>query len=384
MSARRISVAALAGCLLLAMSVVARAQEPGEAVGEPQATTTTTSPAPAVSLPGGAPDDDPSPPPSEPPPTSEAPSGGGEGDGGAPPPGTPTSIPPEYQRLIASIRRTRANNTRALLDALRPLTRFGLTEQEAFVLGLGRFPVAGPATWSDDWWNPRFVPYFHLHIGTDIFAPAGTPVRAPVDGSVRVTNGPVGGLAVYVTMRDRTYFYMAHLSALAAGLADGQTVKTGQVIGYVGDSGNARGGAPHLHIELHPRGGPPIPPKPYLDRFVAEALAQAPVLVQRFQQAWDARAAAAMPPPPHPPEPPPGAGDPPGPPAVRWASSMSPSGGPLQLAEAEVVAATGAIDWARHAARVHARLERWLRADRAARAWVRPSISPTLARALGL
>ena len=74
-------------------------------------------------------------------------------------------------------------------------------------------------------------------------------------------------------MPDGTYFYLAHLSGLVEGFTNGMAVRTGDIVGYVGDSGNARGGAPHLHIGIYPHGGPPIDPKPVLDQFLAEATA---------------------------------------------------------------------------------------------------------------
>ena len=228
-------------------------------------------------------------PPTAPPPPEAAPgpptpgpaaprdAAGGSGDAAAPTPSP--AVPARYARMIPNIPRTAANNTRELLRELEQLRWFGITPDKASLIGMGRFPVAGDASFVDDWWFPRYVPRFHLHVGTDIFAARGTPVRAPVDGRVRITNGKVGGLSVYVHASDGTYFYMAHLSGIAKGLSEGQQVRTGQVVGYVGDSGNARGGKPHVHFEIHPRGGGPINPKPYLDRFIADARAQVPALV---------------------------------------------------------------------------------------------------------
>ncbi|HET7652527.1 MAG TPA: M23 family metallopeptidase [Acidimicrobiales bacterium] len=311
------------------------------------------------------------PPTTQPPPPEQAPSqptpgpaaptddgsGGGSGDAGATPGDGSTGanrIPPEYQSLVNSVRRSPANNTKALVAALSQLQQFGLTAQQAAIVGMGRFPIAGTATFGDDWWYPRFVPTFHLHVGTDIFAAYGTPIRAPVDGRVRISNGKVGGLAVYVYMPDGTYFYMAHMSALADGLTEGEHVKTGDVVGFVGDSGNAKGGAPHCHFEIHPRGGPPIDPKPYLDRFVADAKAQVPQLVDYYarlaaaRQAVPAPAADAAPLPVTPapsPAAPVAAVDAPAPTPLLWAASMGPTASALGLAEHELLAAVRSMDW---------------------------------------
>jgi murein DD-endopeptidase MepM/ murein hydrolase activator NlpD len=313
-----------------------------------------------------------SPPTTEPPPPEHAPSqptpgpsaptdagnaGGGSGDGGAAP-SDATRIPPEYEALMRSVRRTRPNNTRALVAELAQLEAFGVTHDQALAAGMGRFPVAGVASFVDDWWFPRFTPGFHLHVGTDIFAAYGTPVRAPVDGRVRITNGRIGGLAVYVAMPDRTYFYMAHLSGLAADLHDGQQVRTGDIVGYVGDSGNARGGAPHVHFEIHPRGGPPINPKPYLDKFIADARAQVPRFVAYYRQLAEQRAAAstatptvaapAVTPPPSPAAPL-GVTIRPAASPLLWVTSMGATVGALGLAEHDLVDAARSIDWSARA-----------------------------------
>lgn len=130
------------------------------------------------------------------------------------------------------------------------------------------FPVAGDAWYQEDWHAPRSIPNPHLHEGTDIFAATGTPVRAPDDGIIRVTDGAVGGLAVYVVAGDGSFYYLAHLSGLASGVATGAQVAAGATVGFVGTSGNAAGGLPHLHIQIHPGGGDPVDPKPILDRWL--------------------------------------------------------------------------------------------------------------------
>ncbi len=214
------------------------------------------------------------PPPSEPAPAGDPGSGGG---GGSPSSPTSTSttertIPPEAQRIINSVNRTGSNNTLALLEALRPLMDQGLNQEEAAIVGMGQFPVAGEAYWSDDWYAARFTPEFHFHKGTDIFAARGTPVRAPVDGRVEFASEGAGGLAAYVTGGDGTYYYMAHLDRFATDLRSGASVKQGRVVGFTGSTGNAEGGSPHVHFEIHPRGGEAVNPKTMLDRWVTEAI----------------------------------------------------------------------------------------------------------------
>ncbi len=115
-------------------------------------------------------------------------------------------------------------------------------------------PVQGARAFSNDWGNPRSGG--RRHKGNDIFAPQGTPVVAPVSGSVSHQNSGLGGKAFYLRGNDRNTYYGAHLSRF--GLSG--SVSQGQIVGYVGSSGNARGGSSHLHFEIHPGGGGPVNP----------------------------------------------------------------------------------------------------------------------------
>jgi murein DD-endopeptidase MepM/ murein hydrolase activator NlpD len=223
-----------------------------------------------------------------------APDGAADAGGdGAPPPSGGIQVPPEAQRIISSVRRSGPSSSTGLLQELGTLEALGLSQAEAYRIGLGRFPIAGPASYTHDWLYPRYGPGFRFHLGTDVFAPYGTPVRAPVDGVARSANGGLGGLTVKVVMQDGTYFYLAHLAGLVEGFTDGMAVATGDIVGYVGDSGNARGGAPHLHIGIYPHGGPPIDPKPVLDQFLVEAQQRLPEVVEVVRAA---RPAASTPP----------------------------------------------------------------------------------------
>lgn len=154
-------------------------------------------------------------------------------------------------------------------------TALGLSAQNATptpqapAVALRSRPVAGACWYGDTWQAARGAG--RVHLGTDIGAAAGTPLRAVVSGRISyVYNdrpGSLSGNAVKVTMADGTYFFYAHLSAFADGIEVGVPVTAGQVIGYVGQTGNA--GSPHLHFEVHPGGGSAVNPYPYLKQYGA-------------------------------------------------------------------------------------------------------------------
>lgn len=224
----------------------------------------------------------------------QAPDGAQDAGGdGAPAPSGGIAVPPEAQRIIDAVHRTPPSDDSALLAMLGELRGLGLSESEAYRVGMGRFPVAGPAHYVHDWLYPRHGPGFRFHLGTDVFAAYGTPLRAPVDGVAKSANGGLGGLTVKVIMPDGTYFYLAHLSRLVDGFVDGMPVATGDIVGYVGDSGNARGGAPHVHIGVYPHGGPAVDPKPILDQFLSEAEARMPQVVAALRASQPAPAPPA-------------------------------------------------------------------------------------------
>jgi len=90
------------------------------------------------------------------------------------------------------------------------------------------------------------------HDAIDIMAPAGTPVLAVADGHIeKLFDSKPGGLTVYQFEPSGKYaYYYAHLQRYAQGLAEKQAVRRGQVIGYVGSTGNASPEAPHLHFAV--------------------------------------------------------------------------------------------------------------------------------------
>ena len=113
-------------------------------------------------------------------------------------------------------------------------------------------PVAGikPAQLTDTFTQARGTG--RLHDAIDIMAARGTPVLAAVDGKVeKLFTSKQGGLTIYEFDPAATHaYYYAHLDRYAAGVVEGMPLKRGDVIGYVGSTGNANPEAPHLHFAI--------------------------------------------------------------------------------------------------------------------------------------
>lgn len=129
------------------------------------------------------------------------------------------------------------------------------------------FPVAAPVDFIDSWGFPRMTGtgYAHWHQGTDIMGDMGAPLVASENGVIeRLGEASLGGRKLWVSGDSGTKYYYAHLSAFVPGMANGQRICAGQVVGYLGDSGNAQGTPPHVHFEIHPGGGGAVNPFPIL------------------------------------------------------------------------------------------------------------------------
>jgi murein DD-endopeptidase MepM/ murein hydrolase activator NlpD len=127
-------------------------------------------------------------------------------------------------------------------------------------MSLRVFPVAGPSHFSNDFGYVK--PGGTVgHQGIDIFGAEGTPLVAVDDGEARYGSDPMGGNVVNLYAADGTRYYHAHLSAFErASVGTRRQVSAGDVIGYLGKTGNAAATSPHLHFEEHPNNGAAVSP----------------------------------------------------------------------------------------------------------------------------
>jgi len=159
-------------------------------------------------------------------------------------------------------------------EAISSVPATAVAERGTQAQGVLRVPVDGIARRDlrDTWDDPRDNGQ-RAHHGTDIAAPANTPVRAAAPGTVeKLFVSAAGGTTLYVRSPDKAWtYYYAHLASYAPGLHEGQVVQAGALLGYVGDTGNAGTGNFHLHFGLarttpdqHWYEGVDIDPYPYL------------------------------------------------------------------------------------------------------------------------
>jgi murein DD-endopeptidase MepM/ murein hydrolase activator NlpD len=160
-----------------------------------------------------------------------------------------------------------AHTLRPIVDRLRQTGALGSLPLPRPPSGGGVCPVRGPVRIGQGWGAPRDGGR-RRHQGIDLLAPAGTPLVAVADGRItRASNRDLGlgGISLRLTDRKGTSYYYAHNQRNLARI--GQQVRAGQVIALLGASGNARGGPPHLHFQIHPGGGRPVNPNATVRRW---------------------------------------------------------------------------------------------------------------------
>lgn len=157
-----------------------------------------------------------------------------------------------------------------------PEAPLAVTDEE-YLLERGLMvPVEGvsPERVPDTYWQARNGGA-RTHQAVDILAKRGTPVLSADSGTVlRLTRSTLGGITIYATDPARRFvFYYAHLDRYAEGLHEGKAIAQGEVIGYVGATGNAPKNTPHLHFQVMRYvdartwwGGPPLDPRAFLAR----------------------------------------------------------------------------------------------------------------------
>jgi murein DD-endopeptidase MepM/ murein hydrolase activator NlpD len=165
----------------------------------------------------------------------------------APKPGRPGGVPPKKAKPLPKPPEPEPGRPGSVFrppptDVSAPLSPGGYV-----------FPVYGPSSFTDTFRAPRAGVGWHH--GEDIFAPLGAPLLAVADGTVfSVGWNDRGGYRLWLRDRQGNQFYYAHLSAFSPLAVDGNEVRAGAVIGFLGNTGDAQGTPYHLHFEIHPVG----------------------------------------------------------------------------------------------------------------------------------
>ncbi len=131
------------------------------------------------------------------------------------------------------------------------------------------FPVGGLTWWTDTWGAPRYAGGYHPHHGQDLLCAEGTPLLAVEPGVVHLGSDPLGGTSLQLIRTDGGFWYYAHLSAYADGITEGSTVRTGQVIGFCGATGDAS--VSHLHFARFTADGRARNPMRWLLKWLGQA-----------------------------------------------------------------------------------------------------------------
>jgi murein DD-endopeptidase MepM/ murein hydrolase activator NlpD len=206
-------------------------------------------------------------------------------NGVAPPPPKPKPKPPKRAPQQPAKARTQPSKPP---KAAKPPHRKGPTRKE--VLATDKhfvFPVYGKHFLADGFTGAgtgQLKPgCTGPHAGDDIFAAGGTPILAVADGTLQqVGTLPCSGNRVWLRSTRGDRFFYAHLESFASITQNGAKVKAGQVIGFLGNTGQAVDRPSHLHFEIHPAGGLAVDPYPFLRAWESHRDVPAAAWVRRY------------------------------------------------------------------------------------------------------
>ena len=152
---------------------------------------------------------------------------------------------------------TRTPTTTATVDTKKERDKEFADRAKALFDGISRATLAMPVVGIQPYdlynsWGAARDGGRRKHRGIDIFAPKGTAVVAVADGIISyIGEQPKGGQCLWLTTEAGASFYYAHLDRWAPGLFEGMEVRTGDLLGYVGNTGNAKTTPPHLHFGIN-------------------------------------------------------------------------------------------------------------------------------------
>ena len=198
----------------------------------------------------------------------------------------------DFSELIASLRsdlNRQISREVARKPSISPTTKSNKARDKEFAdkanalfapLSSIRMPIVGMTTSHlyDSWGDPREGGR-RRHRGIDIFAPRGAQIVAVTDGIISfIGEQPKGGLCIWLTTESGRSFYYAHLDRWAPGIYEGMEVQSGDLIGFVGNTGNAITTPPHLHFGIN-ENDEMVNPYPQLTRAIPVKRAQVHVEV---------------------------------------------------------------------------------------------------------
>lgn len=165
-------------------------------------------------------------------------------------------------------------NTDKLVAIATRLRSIGWTQREILAGVYPPFIIGGEAAWTNTWGAARYGPgsIVRTHEGQDVFCRFGDPVLASEPGQVEYDDGGLGGKIARLRRPDGSYWYYAHLSDFNSDVHPaGSTVRTGDVIGFCGNTGNALSTPPHVHFGWYQVDGEARDPMRWLIRWLEEA-----------------------------------------------------------------------------------------------------------------